>query len=97
MNGNGVAWNKGRCSWIVKRREREQWTTQTIKGPRRVWRMGKWRVFSGSYCGSLFSAVRLYEKSKKIGLWEYAVFHKGRRLNERELAEALIVTKASSS
>lgn len=65
--------------WIVKRRERMQWVTTTKRGPRRVWRMNKWK--SVHYCGSESSGRQWLEQSKRRNcLSEWALFHKGKKV-----------------
>lgn len=62
--------------YVIKRRERMQWTTHTIKGPRRVGRWGPWREVDRR--STKWEAAQRAEELGRVGLSEYAVFFGGR-------------------
>lgn len=70
--------NQGVYAFIVKSRDRIQWTTQTIKGPRRVRRMTPWKGVL--YCLTERQARGEVEWRRKTGLTDWAIFHAGKRL-----------------
>ena len=86
MSGSipGMPWGNtlnqlARPRYVVKARERMQWTTQTIKGPRRVWRWEKWKEVSRHATEN--DAWEYVARRKRMrGLEELAVFHGGKRL-----------------
>lgn len=77
--GNTLNQLKFGSSHILKKRTREQWVTQTIRGPRRVWRMSKWSTVS--LHRSLEEANEAFGKRKRaIGLEELGIFFKSKRV-----------------
>jgi hypothetical protein len=88
--GRLAAWNRTRAAWIVKRRERLNWTTQTIKGPRRVKRWSRWEA--NLYCGSLYSAIKHLSELRSrpgAGFSDYAIFRYGKRLSEEQIKKGV--------
>lgn len=66
--------------YIVRAREREQWTTQTIKGPRRVYRMTPW-LSVGYFLTKAEAFAEIDLRKRKNSLEECAVFREGKRVH----------------
>jgi hypothetical protein len=75
-----AGWNAGRHAFIVKGRERVQWETTTYTGVRR--RIKRWSKWIGhDYCLTEDEAREKLKRRRRVGLTDWAIFHKGKRLN----------------
>lgn len=68
-----------RGRYVVKSRGRLQWTTHTIKGPRRVSRWESWRVVS-RHATRAEAEKAIEQRKRRGGLEELAVFYGGKRI-----------------
>lgn len=63
-------------AYLLQSREREQWT-QTIKGPRRVWRWTKWKTIGWhNRYSQAYEALNARKRSR--GLEDLRIFCNGR-------------------
>lgn len=75
------------AQYLLREREREMWTTNTIKGPRRVSRWSSWRTVSRHHDAEKAEAA-FEERRARNSTTELAVFWRRRRLTIQQLRRA---------